>query len=218
MNKTAESLHLDRIVGKEISERKYYNLIGANLAYGLILNIIMVATLGDMARHMNMWLFLIFYFVACFAGTLMMAASNNAVTSFIGYNLVVIPVGLLLASALPSYNLNDIAFAFVEALGVTAIMIIVANIKPDWFRGMGKSLLTALLAFIFVEIIMMLFGVDFIWMDFIAVGIFTLLVGYDWSVAQDYHKSSITAILVASSLYLDIINLFLRLLNIKSKD
>lgn len=218
MNDTAKKLKLGRTVGKEITERKYYNLIGLNLAYGLIANMLLVAMFGDVARHMNMLVFILIYFLSCFGGTMLMAGSNNTVTSFIGYNMIVIPVGLLLAVALPSYNLNDIAFAFGEALAVTTIMIIISNTKPNVFRKMGSALVTALLAFIVVECILLLFGFDFILMDFIAVGIFTLLVGYDWAMAQEYYKSSVTAILVASSLYLDIVNLFLRLLNIKSKD
>lgn len=147
-----------------------------------------------------------------------MASSNNVVTSFIGYNMVVLPVGTLLAIALPSYNLNNIAFAFIEALAITFIMIVISNVKPNVFRKMGSALLTALIGFVIVELLLLIFGFDLMLMDIIAVGIFTLLIGYDWAVAQDYHKSSVTAILVASSLYLDVINLFLRLLNIRSKD
>ncbi len=218
MNDTAKKLKLGRTVGKEITERKYYNLIGLNLAYGLIANMLLVAMFGDVARHMNMWVFILIYFISCIGGTVLMSTSNNVATSFIGYNMIVIPVGLLLAVALPNYNLMDIAFAFGEALAITTIMILISNVKPNIFRKMGSALIMALLVFIIVECILLLFGFNFILMDFIAVGIFTLLVGYDWAKAQEYHKSSVTAILVASSLYLDIVNLFLRLLNIKSDD
>ena len=218
MNDTAKRLKLDRVIGREVSERKYYNLIGLNLGYGLIVNMLMVAFLGDSVRHINMLVFLLIYFVSAFAGIALMASSNNVVTSFIGYNMVVLPVGTLLAIALPSYNLNNIAFAFIEALAITFIMIVISNVKPNVFRKMGSALLTALIGFVIVELLLLIFGFDLMLMDIIAVGIFTLLIGYDWAVAQDYHKSSVTAILVASSLYLDVINLFLRLLNIRSKD
>lgn len=216
MDKTAEKLKLDRIVGKEVSERTYYNLIGMNIAYGFIVNMLMVAFLGDFARHINPFLFIICYFISCFAGTAIMANSNTAIKSFLGYNLLVVPVGLLIASALPDYNINDIAFAFGETLVITIIMIIVANIKPEWFENLGKVLLISLLVFIIVELTMGIFGFFPGWMDFICVGIFTLYIGYDWSTAHKYHKSACTATLVAASLYLDIINIFLRLLNIKS--
>ena len=218
MNDTAKCLKLDRVIGREVSERKYYNLIGLNLGYGLIVNMLMVAFLGDSVRHINMLVFLLIYFASAFAGIALMASSNNVVTSFIGYNMVVLPVGTLLAIALPSYYLNNIAFAFIEALAITFIMIVISNVKPNVFRKMGSALLTALIGFVIVELLLLIFGFDLMLMDIIAVGIFTLLIGYDWAVAQDYHKSSVTAILVASSLYLDVINLFLRLLNIRSKD
>ena len=218
MNDTAKRLKLDIVIGREVSERKYYNLIGLNLGYGLIVNMLMVAFLGDSVRHINMLVFLLIYFASAFAGIALMASSNNVVTSFIGYNMVVLPVGTLLAIALPSYNLNNIAFAFIEALAITFIMIVISNVKPNVFRKMGSALLTALIGFVIVELLLLIFGFDLMLMDIIAVGIFTLLIGYDWAVAQDYHKSSVTAILVASSLYLDVINLFLRLLNIRSKD
>lgn len=218
MGKTAEQLGLDRRIGTEVSERTYYNLIGANLAYGFIMNMLMVAFLGDYARHMNMIVFLILYFISCFAGIIIMGSSESTIVSFIGYNLLVLPVGLLLASALPDYNLNDIAFAFGETLFITIVMIIVSNIKPNWFAHMGKALLIALTTFIIVEVILALFGYFPGWLDVICVGIFTLYIGYDWAKAQEYYRSTCTATLVAASLYLDIINIFVRLLNIKSND
>lgn len=211
-------ISLKRRIGTEVSERTYYNLIGLFLSYGFIVNILMVAFLGDFARTMHIGAFLIFYFVSSIAGIVIMNKSKSTLTSFIGYNLLVTPIGLLLASALPNYKLSDIAFAFGTTLFVTMGMIIISNIKPKVFRNMGSGLLISLLLLIIVEIIMAILGVFTGWINFIACLIFSLYIGYDWVKAGDNYKSTTTAVLAAADLYLDIINLFIRILNIKDSD
>lgn len=205
-----------REVGKEVSERTYYNLIGAFLSYGFIVNIIMVATLGTFARSINSALFIVGYFISCFLGCVIMNKYDNALLGFIGYNMIVVPIGLLLAMALPDYNLNDIAFAFFTTLIVTIGMIVVSNIKPAFFRDLGSGLLVSLTLLIVVEVILALFGLFPGWIDVIACGIFCLYIGYDWVRAGENYKSVSTAILISADLYLDIINLFISILNIKS--
>ena len=65
---------------------------------------------------------------------------------------------------------------------------------------------------------MAILGVFTGWINFIACLIFSLYIGYDWVKAGDNYKSTTTAVLAAADLYLDIINLFIRILNIKDSD
>ena len=57
-------------------------------------------------------------------------------------------------------------------------------------------------------------------MDYILVVIFSGYIGYNWSKAQAYPKTIDNAIDSAASIYIDIINIFIRLLRIieRSKD
>lgn len=211
-------VNIERKIGTEVSERTFFNLIGGFLCYGFIINMIMVATLGDFARNLNMVVFLIGYFISCIIGAILINKTDNVVVSFIGYNLLVLPIGLLLASALPDYNIKDISFAFLTTGLVTLGMIIISNIKPKVFRKMGMGLFISLLLLILVECVFLLFGVHQGFTNYIACAIFSLYIGYDWVKANDSYKSIGNSILMAANLYLDIVNLFLRILNIKSSD
>ena len=70
---------------------------------------------------------------------------------------------------------------------------------------------------IVVEIVALLLGFAVGWIDFIVVGIFTLYVGFDWSRAQAYPKTIDNAVDSAIDIYMDIINLFVRILSILSR-
>jgi FtsH-binding integral membrane protein len=56
------------------------------------------------------------------------------------------------------------------------------------------------------------------WLDWIFIIIFSLYVGYDWAMAQEDEPTFGNAVKHAANLYLDIVNLFLRLLSIKGED
>jgi hypothetical protein len=56
------------------------------------------------------------------------------------------------------------------------------------------------------------------WIDYLAAGLFSLYIGYDMYKASQVTKTVDNAIDVAINLYLSIINLFLTLLSIKSRD
>lgn len=216
--KSVLSVNPNKHIGKEISTKKYYNLISTFLCYGFIVNMLMVANLGDFARTIHPLLFILIYLITTFIGVIIMSNSKNSFITFIGYNFIILPVGLLLATCLPSFSLNDIAWAFGITLIVTLGIMIISNIFPNIFRSMGKGLFISLLLILVIEISLLLFGIHLGWIDYICCIIFSLYIGYDWVKAGDNYKSTTTAILAAANLYLDIINLFLRLLNIKSND
>ena len=59
--KSVLSVNPNRHIGKEISIKKYYNLISTFLGYGFIVNMLMVANLGDFARTIHPLLFILIY-------------------------------------------------------------------------------------------------------------------------------------------------------------
>ena len=76
---------------------------------------------------------------------------------------------------------------------------------------------TALSIGIVVELIAMLLGYRGTFFDWVFVLLFSLYTAYDWVKAQAYPKTFDNAVDSAIDIYLDIINLFLRLLSIISK-
>ena len=195
-----------------------YNLvIGACLLYGFLVNAIIVATCSKIFMEMNMVIFLIGYFVLCILG-IFMSRSNSPLVSFIGYNLVVVPIGAVLSVSLPYYAMSDILSAIVITGAVVAVMMLLATIFPNLFSRLGRVLFISLLVSILAQFIASLFAFSGGIFNWIFVVIFALYIGYDWYRAQMYPKTLDNAIDCVLDLYLDIINLFLRILQIISRN
>jgi len=202
---------------ENLSERTYNLVIGACLLYGFVVNALMVKFLSPFFMEMNPLIFLIGYFVLCFAG-IFMSRSTKPSISFLGYNLVVVPVGGVLAICLPAYSMTHIFSAIVITGIVVAVMMLLATLFPNLFSRMGTALFIALGVSLLAEIIAMLFSFDGGIFNWIFVVIFSLYIGYDWYRAQQFPKSLDNAIDCVLDLYLDIINLFLRILEIISRN
>lgn len=199
-----------------ISVKAFNIIIGLCLFYGFAVNAVMVKFCYPLVANMNPLAFIVGYVVSCFIGIMMYARSDNPVVSFIGYNLVVLPVGLVLALVLGSggYSTDIVQNAMLATASITLLMMLAATIKPDFFKSLGKTLFISLLALIIVEIVMMILGFYSGIIDWIAVGIFSLYIGFDWARANSVTPTIDNAIDVCVELYLDIINLFLRILSI----
>jgi FtsH-binding integral membrane protein len=216
-NKKRKEVRLNQYVDTEINARVYNLVMGICVLYGFVANALLVAFAGPLVENMNYTVFIIGYFICCIAGSIISAKSSNPVISFVGYNLICVPIGLLLSECLPGYSTAIIIRAAVATGLVTALMIVLSQIFPDFFGKLGKALFSSLLGMIIVEVILMFGGADVTWIDWVAVGIFSLYIGYDFHVAQRYPKTIDNAVDSAIDLYLDIINLFIRLLSIMSE-
>jgi FtsH-binding integral membrane protein len=92
-------------------------------------------------------------------------------------------------------------------------MMLLATFCPFIFAELGQVLLVSLLIGFIIS-----FFLSSTWLDWIFVIIFSLYVGYDWVMAQEDEPTFGNAVKHAANLYLDIVNLFLKLLSIKGKD
>lgn len=202
---------------EDISVSKYNMILGGLTLYGLVMNMVLCACAGEFFAGMNPGVLLIGYIVCCLAGILMSAFSRNPIVSFVGYNLVVIPIGALLSICIPMYDSGLIMSAIGATAIVTLAMIALSLSFPQFFDRLGGVLFASLLVACLTEIIFMLFGWGGDIFNWIFVVIFSLYIGYDWNKAQKYPKTLDNAVDCALDLYLDIINLFLRLLRILSR-
>ena len=219
-NSERKEARLISFEGNIISAPKYNFIMGTCLLYGFVLNAILVDVAAPLMANVNPMLFLIGYFICAIAGAAISAKSANPFISFIGYNLICLPIGLLLSIFLPLYGTTVILRALLATCLVTVFMIVLSMILPGLFLKLGKALFVALLAVIVVELLFALLGLPIDWIDFVAVGIFSLYIGYDFCMAQRYPKTIDNAVDSAIDLYLDIINLFIRLVEIfgRSRD
>lgn len=199
-----------------ISDRAYNAVIGAVLLWGFGLNWVMVQLISPAIFALIPPLaFLLGYLVCTFAGVYTFQRSSNPLVSFLGYNLVVGPIGLLLVIALASVPAVIVYRAIIATAGVTGTMMMLGTLFPAFFLRLGRTLFIALVVGLLAQLGLMLFGMGVPTIfDGLFVLIFSGYIGYDWARANRLPKTLDNAIDSAAALYLDIINLFLRLLRL----
>jgi FtsH-binding integral membrane protein len=203
----------------ELGPSMYNLVIGLTLAWGFAINWYMVKTIDPQwLASINFVVFLLAYFALCFLGVYLFNSSENPLVSFAGYNLVVIPFGLVINIVVSQYDPTLV----VEAIRVTALvtfsMMVLGSIFPAFFQKIVGALTVALLLVIVVELVeIFIFGIHHGIIDWIVVLIFCGYIGYDWGRANAIPKTLDNAIDSAAALYMDIINLFIRILRIMGR-
>lgn len=194
-----------------------YNLvIGLTLVWGFAVNYWMVTNIDpNTIASINPWIFFIGYFASCFFGIYLFQKSSNPVVSFIGYNFVVVPFGLIINMVVSQYDPELVTEAIRITGLVTVAMMCLGTLFPAFFQKIAGALTIALLLVIVVELIeIFIFNTHHGILDWIVVLIFCGYIGYDWGRANQIPKTIDNAIDSAAALYMDIINLFLRILRI----
>jgi len=206
---------------QELSESKYNLLIGATLTWGFGLNYLMMKLLGTSVLNIMYGAgalpFLLAYFVLVMVGN-SMVRSFDPVKCFIGYNLIAVPVGMVALSATIFYDPTIVVRAVLCTAVITLSMMIASSIFPHLFARYAPALSFALLAVVIVELAAtLIFRADLTILDWVVVGIMSMYIGYDWVRANSVQRTAANAIAAASALYMDIINIFLRLLRILAR-
>ncbi|MDH0446738.1 Bax inhibitor-1 family protein [Shewanella bicestrii] len=202
----------DTIIGAGL-----YNLvIGLTLLWGFAVNYMMVSHIDPEAiASVNPWIFFIGYFASCFFGIYLFQSSSNPLVSFIGYNFVVVPFGLIINMVVSQYDPELVTEAIRITGLVTIAMMCLGTLFPAFFQKIAGVLTMALLLVIVVELIeIFIFNTHHGILDWIVVVIFCGYIGYDWGRANQIPKTVDNAVDSAAALYMDIINLFLRILRI----
>jgi FtsH-binding integral membrane protein len=202
-----------------ISTRLYNFIIGAVLLYGFLMNVFIVKTVPVASLlAINIWVFLIGYLASCLFGIYLFTKSDNPVVSFIGFNFVAVPFGLIVNIVTSQYSPELVINAMQVTTVVTCIMMVMGTAYPKFFESIASGLFWGLIAAIVAELVLMLvFKMHLTIMDWIVAAIFCGYIGYDWGKASRLPKTVDNAVDSAAALYMDIINLFLRILSIMGK-
>lgn len=209
-------------VGDQISVRRYNAVMLLTLLWGFLVNTVMVYYFAiPIMRLLSgvgpLWIF-IGYFVLAIAGIAISARSTNPWISFLGYNLLVLPIGVLLCLILPGIPVAIVTKALLLTGIVTATMTLLGLVAPNVFLGMGRTLFIALIVGILVELVAtFLFHYTGTAFDWLFVVLFSGYIGYDVAKSQIYPKTVDNAVDCALDIYLDIINIFIRLLALLSR-
>ena len=198
--------------------RERFNLIlGGTLLWGFLVNILFCVFFRDAAAQLPYGVILIAYAVLAFSGIMINTKSSKPVWSCVGYNLVVLPLGLVLAALIADAGADAVRETFQITAAVTAGMLLLSNWKPEFFSRMGPCLLGALLLTLAAELVTILINRSFEAINIVAALIFCGYIGFDWARAQQRPCTADNAIDSACALYLDIINLALRILASRSR-
>jgi FtsH-binding integral membrane protein len=155
------------------------------------------------------------YFALALGGVFLFKKSSNPFLSFVGYNMVAVPFGAVINIVVSRYNSAIVLEAIQLTGAVTLVMMFLGTLFPSFFSRIAGALTIALLAVILVDLAnMFFFKKDIPALDWIVAVIFCGYIGYDWGRANQIPKTLDNAIDGAASLYMDIINLFLRILSI----
>lgn len=201
-----------------ITGRMYNMVLCGTVLYGIVVNFFLCVTVGDIGRYMNPIAFLLLYVVCCIAGIIMSSKSSNPVISFIGYNLIVIPIGLVISTVVEAYaktfGVGIVIEAFLITMCITAAMTAFACLKPDLCAKFGYLLLPCLIGLVVAELLMLILGYSNNAFAWIGAVLFSLYIAYDVYRSQQFAFTVDNAIDSAVDIYLDIANLFLRILQI----
>lgn len=200
-----------------MSEKTYYSSIAGLVGYGLLLTAFLAAYV---APPVPSTLFMILCGLVLPIVGIFVSQSDNIPLAFLGYNLIVAPMGLVLGPVANFYSPDIVFNTTILTAMITGLMLFAGLTFPNIFKSLGGVLFYSLLALVIIRIIAIFvpalnhFGI----LDYIAATIFSLYIGYDMYRASELGRTWNNIIGVAVSLYLDIINLFLSLLSILSND
>jgi FtsH-binding integral membrane protein len=205
-----------QVDGAILSPARYNLMIGAVLSWGFWLNWVIVKNVNPVTlSQINPFIFFTGYFVSCILGIYLFNKSTKPLVSFIGYNLIVVPFGFILNLILARHAPGLILQAVQVTALVTIITMASAMLFPGLFLSMGGLLFFALLAVIVVEMFQVFFlKMHSSWIDWVIALIFCGYIGYDWARANKIPKTLDNAIDSAAAIYIDIINLFIRIVSI----
>ena len=204
-----------------LSRRAYHFLTGAIVAASL-----MIIGLEYTYCLNNPWIieslnlaFVIACYVVPFAGIIIMALASREHLGLmvVGYCMVTLTLGFLMAIVLTGYTAASIQ----RAILITAIIAIsfatLGFAWPQLFRRIFPICVAALGIMIIIEIVMMFLNIPSGWNDWVVIVIFCGLIGYDFYQAATDEPTVDNAIWYACEIYLDLINIFLRVLNITGR-
>jgi FtsH-binding integral membrane protein len=200
---------------KELTNSKFNLFLGLFILYGVLVNVLISFLMaGHEFTSAQMIAVLVLSLVCGIAGVFVALKNDRPIVSFLGYNMLVIPFGLMLSMIVQLYSPMVVFEAFFLTAMIMFVMIVAATIIPEWFKGLGTVLFIALIGLIIAEVICVFIGITPLWISAISALIFSCYIGYDWTMAQAGPKTLDAAIDSALNIYLDIVNLFLDLLRI----
>jgi FtsH-binding integral membrane protein len=204
-----------------ISDRTFAALLGL-LVFGGLLG---TTTMAMLSYHwsLNIWMVLLLGLGLPILGIVISAKSDDPVISLFGYALVFIPFGILIGPVVAIFKITSVIQAVVITMGVAGAMWMLGMLFPPILKDYSMFIVGLLLVVVmgeFSRILLPAFGIKSalgVWWTWLVAAIFTGLILYDVNRAMQMPKTADNAVDAAVGIYLDILNLFLRVLELVGK-
>ena len=209
---------MNSYAGTKVTERSYNMTIGLTLLWGVLINVVMATFFTYQILSLNYLLVLVIYFVGTIGCSILVHKSDSPAVSFAGFTGMAVSMGLLLTFYVTAFTGHSVSYAFIATALVTVIMVILSMLYPAFFQNLGRTLFISLLACIITQVVgVFLLKLPMTIIDYAVALIFCGYIGLDWCRAQQYPKTLDNAIDSAADIYLDVVNLFIRILAITGK-
>lgn len=200
-----------------LSLAQFNLLLGVLLLYGFLINAgecYLLSRFSKVFPDFGLgYTSLLVYIVFALIGMFLIRKKAGSISLFLGYNCFVLPIGFSVWLVTSGAFLQDIYEAALLTSFITVTMCVGGTLFPQFFIRLERFLFFSLLSFIIAEFVAIFFlgFISNIW-NIIAVGLFSLYIGFDWAVAMARPRTIKNVLRSAIDLYLDIINIFLSLL------
>lgn len=152
--------------------------------------------------------------IAMFAG----GRSHSTTLMAVGYGLFVLAFGASTSMILPAYNIGAITEAFVATAGISAVFSVLGIAFPRFFERIIGAVFAIFIGVVLASVIMLFMGMSPAWIDYVTVAIFAIFIGYDVHLSTIVEPNLFNALLVATNIFVDIVNVFMELVRIFSRD
>ncbi len=213
-------------IGAPTITRRAYNA----LTFGIV-SLAFLVTWGEYSLIMNGSLnfllrnalvTLLVSFVLTIAGIILMSVGKSKQSVGIsvgGFALFTLTFGATTALALTHYSVGTIAYAFLITACLAGIFLVAGVIFPEFFSRIGGVLMIGLLGLIIIETVAVLFfHANQTLFDYVAIALFCGFLGYDAYIMSQDAPTVPNAIFYATDIFLDIVNILIRILNIMDRD
>ena len=218
MNKEYRLERMNNYAGTMVTERTYNLTIGLTLLWGVLINVVMATFFTYQILSMNYLLVVVLYFAGTLGCSILVHKSSSPAMSFAGFTGMAISMGLLLTFYVTAFTGHSVAYAFIATALITVIMVLLSMLYPEFFRNLGRTLFVSLIGCILTELIgSLVLGLPMTIIDYAVALIFCGYIGLDWHRAQQFPKTMDNAVDSAADIYLDVVNLFVRILSITGK-
>lgn len=196
--------------------RSMYNLsIGLTVAFGCIINALVARLLTGQLLRLNPIVLLIVYFAGTIASQIVINKTEKPAVAFLGFIGLALAMSLTLTFIVAYYSDATVERAMWITAAITAAMTLASTLLPRVFLSMGKVLGMTLLLVIIANVVVLLFFRNLAAVfDYVFIAIFAGYIGFDWARAQNRPATIVNAIRSAAAIYVDVLNIFIRILAI----